>query len=282
MKNNKNHILLLLIITHLCFSKKAAKLDDNSLSSSSYKHFKLMGYEELKAKRDELLSQNKKFPAINYVERMLDQTKDLNEIRELRIMLADLYFETDDYPKAQKKFAEFKTFYPNHPKTEHASYREIESAWLQSTTPDRDQSKSHEIVDLANEFLKNVNYAEKRDAVKNIKKEAQVKLLCQEINTIEFYLKDKNTTAVAKRIEFLKKQFKELIDDKILIIEPIQEYHDAVVSGDKTRITKARQDLHSCYSGTCTLMHDPKLANKAANTDRSLKPRKTIHYFYVP
>ena len=91
----------------LSFSKKPAKLDKNSLSS--YKHFKLMGYEELKAKRDELLSQSKKFAAINYVERMLDQTKDLNEIRELRIMLADLYFETDDYPKAQKKFAEFKT-----------------------------------------------------------------------------------------------------------------------------------------------------------------------------
>lgn len=280
MKNTKNKILLLLTISSYSFSKRPDKVDKNSLSS--YKHFKLMNYEELKAKRDELIAQNKKFPAINYVERMLDQTKDLNEIRELRIMLADLYFDTEDYPKAQKKFAEFKTFYPNHAKTEHASLYEIESAWLQSTSPDRDQTKSHEIIDLANEFLKNINFTEKREAVKNIKKESQVKLLCQEINTIEFYLKEKNTNAVAKRIEFLKNQFKELIDDKILMVEPIQEYHDAVVSGDKARIKKARNDLHTCYSGTCSLMHDQKLASKAANTDRSLKPRKTIHYFYVP
>jgi outer membrane protein assembly factor BamD (BamD/ComL family) len=280
MKNTKNKILLLLTISSYNFTKRPDKIDKNSLKN--YKHFKMMSYEELKVKRDELLAQNKKFPAINYVERMLDQTKDLNEIRELRIMLADLYFETEDYPKAQKKFAEFKTFYPNHPKTEHASYKEIESAWLLSTSPDRDQTKSHEIIDLANEFLKNVNYVEKREAVKQIKKEAQVKILCQEINTIEFYLKDKNTKAVAKRIEFIKDKFKELIDEKILVIEPIQEYHDAVASGDKTRISKARNDLHTCYSGTCSLMHDPKLANKAANTDRSLKPRKAIHYFYVP
>lgn len=241
-----------------------------------------MDYEDLKAKKDELLAEGKKTAAINYVDRMLELTKDLSEIRELRLQAADLYFDIREFAIAQKKYTDFAQYYPNHPQAEHAEARAIEAAWMQSLTPDRDPSNTHEVIEMANAFLKNSNYSEKREQVKNIKREALVKLLCKEINTIEFYLRQNNTKAVEKRIEFIKREFKELIDEKILRLEPIQEYHDAVAAKDKPRIKKAQENLHKCYSGVCMLHHDTDLHKKVANTEKTFKPRKTIDYFLVP
>ena len=280
MKVKKQMIILLVMLFLSCFSETFKNKEN--IPATSYKHFKIMSYQELKDKSAELLKKNQKTTAINYVERMLELTKELNEIRELRLLLANLYFETEDYCLAQKKCAEFAQYYPNHPQAEHASARAIEASFMQSLSPDRDPTALHETIDLANEFLKNNNFIERRDLVKSLKKEAQVKLVCKEINTIEFYLKQNNTKAVIKRIEFIKREFKELINDGILKIEPIQEYLDAVTSKNVLGIKKAQEELHKCYSGTCSLSHDKKLSTKTINPEETLKRRRTIDYFLVP
>ena len=96
------------------------------------------------------------------------------------------------------------------------------------------------------------------------------------------YLKQNNTKAVIKRIDFIKREFKELINDGILKIEPIQEYLDAVTSKNILGIKKAQEELHKCYSGTCSLSHDKKLSTKTINPEETLKCRRTIDYFLVP
>ena len=276
-----NIILLYLasILTINCINKNQLHEDK---SPSSYKHFKLMNYDELKAKKSELIEKNNKTAAINYCSRMLELSKDLNEIRELRIEIANLYFDTNDFKEAKKRFVEFVKLYPNHKSAEDAASKAIESTWMLSLSPDRDPSDSYDAIDMANDFLKNNHYQEKRELVKNIKTEAQVKLLCKEINTIEFYLKQKNTKAVEKRIEHIKKEFKELIDQNILKIEPIENYLCAVKKGEKKEIKIAQEKLHECYSGTCMLHHDPKLHKKVVNPKEALKPRKTMDYFTNP
>lgn len=178
------------------------------------KEFKSLTFDELELNKNIDVKNKNKENAIRYLERMIAICKDQKKICELRLELADLYFDLQFADKASKIYLEYIKLYPGHVNSEYAYFRAINSIFLKTPIPERDQSDTKEIVKLAKEFLAKDSYKKYRNEVTWILDQCNDKLLLSEINTFNFYLRRKNFKASENRLAYIKEQYLKNPKDK--------------------------------------------------------------------
>jgi outer membrane protein assembly factor BamD (BamD/ComL family) len=153
--------------------------------------------------------------AAKYLERLLALTADPKSRGELILELADMYMTLGNREKAGKLYRQHKTLYPGSDRITYVLYQEIVALDEDSLPSTKDQTKTKEVIKLAQAFLKEFpqdkTYQEK---VALILVKAYLKLLKSELRTAAFYLNkysyDKNMGALKaaqSRIEYLLKEY---------------------------------------------------------------------------
>jgi len=171
------------------------------------KPLKELAYNELKDAKDALVEDKDLAGAIRYVERMLVVTTDLNELKELRLEIADLNFDFGDLEKAEELYNEYISFYPGSDLVEYAAYKGILSCFYQTLSSDRDQTKTTETVKLAETFLKQPSYRNYNADVRMIQHQCFNKNFESELNVVNFYLEQDKIKSAEQRLAYLKEKY---------------------------------------------------------------------------
>ena len=189
-----------------CKEKRAAKKLAKQEKKQKKMTLKNMTYEELKTTKDKHVADNNKELTIKYLEKMLPLCKDMNELKNLMLELADTLFDLGKLEKAEKIYAEFTTFYPGDAKIEYVTYHAILCAFYATLSSDRDQSKTKEAISLTEKFLERADiFKEYEKEVIKIQTECFAKLFESECNIINFYLNRGSLKAVEQRLTLLRK-----------------------------------------------------------------------------
>lgn len=180
----------------------------SSQSTPQKNRFKDMGYEELEKAKNARMAEKNYDAALRYFESMKPQCTDLRKLHDLMVEYADLLWTMQDLDKAGKMYQEFVKLYPGSDRNEYASYRAIECNFKQIRDIDRDQSKTIETIELAQQFLERssvfVTYA---DQVQEIFIKCQEHLLASDIHVFHFYVHRGQLASAKKRLELIRTTF---------------------------------------------------------------------------
>ncbi len=173
------------------------------------KAIKELTFLELDAAKNALIEEGDLLGALRYAERMLVVTTDLQQLKELRIEIADLNFDQGNLEEAENLYTEYLSFYPGSDLAEYASYKGILSCFYQTLSSDRDQSKTTQTVELAQKFLKQPSYKNYTDDVNVIKHQCVVKNFESELNVCNFYIEQDKFKSAEQRLTDLKEKYKD-------------------------------------------------------------------------
>jgi outer membrane protein assembly factor BamD (BamD/ComL family) len=121
--------------------------------------------------------------------------------------LADCYFEYGDYKKAEFTYGEFKNLYAGHDAVAYSAYREILSAWKNTSDPDRDQTQTEKTLILSSEFLQLPTFAKYHDVVGRVQTMCYEKLVESELRICKFYRDNGQNKAVNIRIAHMQEKW---------------------------------------------------------------------------
>jgi outer membrane protein assembly factor BamD len=198
LKENRAFFYLVFFVPILLLFTQCAKDD---------KRPENMSFDELKQKTLTAIEKKKNDDAIEYLEKMVAQNPDNDQISEWKLKLADLYFDSGNLPSAQQMYEHFSQFYPADPKTEYAHYRAVLSKFYQTLRIDCDQTDTQEAIKLCNEYLAKPNFEKYKSDIKDIQKTCEHKLIDKEVYVYDFYLKKGNYAAAQKRLKDLKENY---------------------------------------------------------------------------
>ncbi|OGB83810.1 hypothetical protein A3F66_03100 [candidate division TM6 bacterium RIFCSPHIGHO2_12_FULL_32_22] len=191
---------------------KVSEKDDSILegytaTNKSVKKFENLTLEELKAKKIDHANSNNKEIAIKYVEKMMIVSSDQTEIKQLRLELANLHFDLEDYEKSAKAYNDYVSYYPSDKYTEFALFREALSLDLKKNDPERDQFITREAIAKCKQFIKNEHYVTYKKGIIDILRDCYTNLLENELYILNFYLNIKhNVRSAEKRLEYIKSE----------------------------------------------------------------------------
>lgn len=181
------------------------------------KNFSDLTFEDLEHNRKYYITNNTdKETLARNLERMLSLCKDQDKICNIRLELADVYFDSNKLDKAATSYKEFVKLYPGNNMAEYASYKEILSNFKESLDFDRDQTKTKEALSLSENFVTKSKNKEHLKEIKQVIRDCKKKLLKAEINMFYFYLRKPNYKAAQKRLDYLKKDFFKKPENEIL------------------------------------------------------------------
>ena len=167
-----------------------------------------MNFNELKAAKEVLLSKKDKQTAIKYVERMLKMCEDIAMISDLTIELADLYFDIGELAPAEILFTEFSRLYPGSNSIEYASYKAILCSFYATLNAERDQSKTHHTISLADSFIERKDIFNKyTNEVLTIRTTCYKKAIESEVNIFNFYVNRGKIVSAQNRLKNVRKDW---------------------------------------------------------------------------
>lgn len=188
--------------------------------ANASKHMTDLTFEELAQLKDAYLEQGDKEFAIKCIDRMIILSSEAQELKDLRIELADLHFDLGNLEQAETTYNDYINFYPGSDLIEYATYKSILSAYYQTLEADRDQSKTHNALALAESFLNHESFKEYADDVHTIKKHCITRAFESELQVYNFYMSQNKVKAAATRVEYMKEHFaSSTITPKIIMLE---------------------------------------------------------------
>lgn len=123
------------------------------------------------------------------IERIITLSSDHEIIEPLLHELADLTFEAGNYTKAQEHYAQHALLYPGSSSIDYIKSQQIEAAFKQMLSPNHDQSKTKEIIQLCDSFLTSFPANNRfTKHIVNIRQDCYVNLTESELDQIAFYL----------------------------------------------------------------------------------------------
>lgn len=146
--------------------------------------------------------------ALLYLQQMLTNSKDSEEIKTLKLQVADLLFEQGLLKKAGDAFGEYLELYPGAQESEYAHYKNVLCLFYQTLKTDQDQGPTRDAIKLTEAYLeKGIAYQKYRNEVRQIRQHCQVMLYENEVNVFNFYMKKKSYGAASGRLAYVKKQY---------------------------------------------------------------------------
>jgi len=163
-----------------------------------------MSFDELKQKTLSSLELKKQELATEYLEKLVAQHPDHENIAEYKLMLADQYFENGNLPSAYQMYDHFSEFYPSDPKSEYANYRSVLSKFYQTLKIDCDQSDTENTIKLCRNYNSNLLNQTYKSDILDIQRTCERKLIDKEVYVYNFYLKKGKYESAQNRLDYLK------------------------------------------------------------------------------
>lgn len=135
-----------------------------------------MNFTQIVQRKNELILEGDYKLAIKYLDRALKLVDNADQPIFIMLELAELLMKSQQFPKAEKLFTEFYQIYPGSEYAEQALKKAILCSYEQTSTFDRDQTKTEETMALITRF-------ESRQATcsaENIASVAEIKYLCEQ------------------------------------------------------------------------------------------------------
>jgi outer membrane assembly lipoprotein YfiO len=184
---------------------------DEHEQSASFRLIHHMSYEELLQEKNKLVAGGNHFIAIKYVNQMIKKCDDPDELRNVRLEYADMLFILGRLEEAASEYKLFVQLYPASDQAPYADYRSIESVYRQIMSADRDQQKTHDVVDRAKEYAKKAQwhklYERYMDKVEEMTHTSLCRLYESEVLRFSFYLNRGNCKAASNRLAFIKEHY---------------------------------------------------------------------------
>lgn len=177
-----------------------------------------MSIEELMAAKEYATALGKKELVIKYIKQLILEVKEPELLSNIRLQLADLYFENGDMKKAGHLYLEYIKFYPGSKSSDYAEYKAVLSRFYARLKPPLDQTKTQRTINLANRYLQGSDLPNKEYAheVEKIRRTCYQDLYEYEKNIVEQYFNLGKITAAQTRIDGIKKEFLPILQE----IEP--------------------------------------------------------------
>lgn len=161
---------------------------------------------ELKKGLEEASKAKDNATALKYLDAMRMVSTDHEQIREILLQMADLYYQQEEWTKAERAYNEFILLYPGAARCDYAHYKAVECGFKLTSNPDRDQTKTQEVLVLAEQFFTDHAKSEFLPAVTLLATECREKLLASDTNIFNFYLHRNNFKAAQKRLDLISKE----------------------------------------------------------------------------
>lgn len=204
--------------------QKKRRRKRKSREKTAYITFNTMTYDQLVERKDILVNDDNRTMAIKYLKRILTLCTDANLLAGHMLQLADLLFENESYQKAVKVYREFISLYPGSKRIEYALYQAISASFKSTHSPDRDQTPTHETIELANTFLSRGDiFNTYATEVTTIRNECYKKLVESELNVCSFYRSRKQDEWVEKRIAFIEEDWGNTFEPTKTMIQAFRE-----------------------------------------------------------
>lgn len=151
-----------------------------------------------------------------YLENMVRLCSDPNQLKEIYLELADLYFEQGFLDKAAKLYASYGVLYPGSEQRAYVDDKEVLCNFYSTLSSDRDQTKTEETFKLTQRFLdkaqNDVLYQDYKNDVMTIQRQCCQKMYDHELDTFNFYVKKGNYKAAQLHLDEMKKTYVVLMD----------------------------------------------------------------------
>ena len=179
------------------------------------KMLKNMTIPELERAKNYCVATGNKTQAIIYLEQIIILATDQNMLKDVRLELADLYFDQGSISKASKMYASYLGLYPGSEDRAYVHYRAILCRFYETYSSDRDQTPTEEALILTQEYLNRVIsdkelYAAYSTDVEIIQKQCCKKLFDHDKGILDFYYKKGNFKAAQLHLLHMKKMYAKL------------------------------------------------------------------------
>ncbi len=162
--------------------------------------------DELKKGLEQALKAKDIPAALKYLDAMRIVCTDHEQVKEILLQMADLYYQQEEFTKAERAYNEFILLYPGAARCDYAHYKAVECGFKLTKEPDRDQTKTQEVLALAEQFITDHAKSEFLPSVTKLATDCREKLLASDTNVFNFYLKNKNYKAAHKRLDIITKE----------------------------------------------------------------------------
>jgi outer membrane assembly lipoprotein YfiO len=177
--------------------------------------FAHVAYDDLIGIKNRAVASGNVSGAISCLERLLKISNDVEDIASFMVEIADLLFVDSRFEKASLIYEKFTQLYPGSKQAEYAFYRAILARSYLIPSVDRDQTKTEEVIELADKFLRKVTFTTHKAQVTDLRAKAYEQLFKAESEICLFYAKNKNFLASQRRIDYMR--------TKLLTKEPLLE-----------------------------------------------------------
>lgn len=162
-------------------------------------------YPQLIAEKEKALKKNDLKTALNCLDAIRVNGTD-TEIQEALLEMGHLYEIQDNWEKAEHAYHEFYLYFPSASKSEFALRKEIECGWKLTSDPDRDPTKTQEVLKLTQTFIKQFPKSEQLQAVQKYATLCREKLYEANKSIFNFHMHRGNYKIAQKRLDIITKQ----------------------------------------------------------------------------
>ena len=198
-----------------------------------------MSFGELKDARHNLRYKHQLETFAKYSEQLLRLCENASERAEITLQLADAQFDAGRFDKASDNYNTFYQLYPGHSKTEYALYRAITSASMRILSADRDQTQTHETLELSQAFLERPLFTKYRKEVEKLRTDCYRRLLESELSICEFYIKRGNTKSAETRLSEAKTTLLPHVPD----MEAAVASHEGKLNEEVMKVQEKQQQM---------------------------------------
>lgn len=183
-----------------------AKPDKKDKKGPHKNKLALKPYNELQEGLAKAIEQKDYETATKYLDAMRMVCTDAEELKSILLQLADLYYTREEWSKSERAYQEFVMLYPGATKCDYAHFRAVLCGVKLTCQPDRDQTKTQEVLKLADEFIITHKNSEYLQQVTQLATDCRERLFASDINVFNFYLNNKNYKAAQKRLDIICKE----------------------------------------------------------------------------
>ena len=170
-------------------------------------------------------NRNDKFLQVRALERLVQIATDQTILADGLLALADLYYGYQhNLEKAANMYEKFATLFPGSEQSDYASYKSIVCLFYSTLLAERDQTATTHAITLAGSFLKKTTNENYKKEVQDILKQCYYRLFESEKSIFLFYMKQKKYIAAQKRIQYIKENIIDKIENGKEEVAVLQDY----------------------------------------------------------
>lgn len=182
-----------------------------------------MTFDEVIVSKNRVMAGKNYVSGLKYIERALRLADDIDETEKLLIEYSDTLYICQRYEKAARSYNELANLYPGSDKVEYSLYQAVVCSSMLILDAERDQTKTNETIELANQFLQRSDiFTEYKEKVEAIKQSAERVLVQSEFNVCQFFIISYEYSQAQHRLDGIRKDWLAKLPDlepEILILE---------------------------------------------------------------